>query len=97
MTDRTNAGPLGLAWIHFRIGALNEMQYRANFFIQLVNSLIALGTGLVAIALVYSHTEDLGGWTQPELLAVMGVHILVGGVMKTVVQPNMNRTGSWKT
>ncbi len=91
MSDPKAAGPARLAFIHFRIGALNEMQYRANFFIQLINSLIALGTGLVAIALVYSHTQDLGGWTQPELLAVMGVHILVGGIVRTFVQPNMNR------
>ncbi len=91
MTNRTSAGPARLAFLHFRIGALNEMQYRANFFIQVINSLIALGTGLVAIALVYGHTSDLGGWSQPELLAVMGVHILVGGLMRTFVQPNMNR------
>jgi len=91
MTPRDSPGPARLAFLHFRIGALNEMQYRANFFIQMVNSMIALGTALVAIALVYGHTDDLGGWTQPELLAVMGVHILVGGLVRTFVQPNMNR------
>ncbi len=83
--------PFRLAWEHIRIGAMNEMQYRANFFIQLVHSSLALGTGLVAIALVYSHTEDLSGWTRPELLAVMGVHIALGGVVATFIQPNMQR------
>ena len=39
---------------------------------------VALGTGLAVIGLVFSQTTELNGWSQPELLAVMGVHILHG-------------------
>jgi ABC-2 type transport system permease protein len=85
------AGAVRLAILHWRIGALNEMQYRLNFWVQLFNSAIALATGLIAIALVYGHTTSLGGWSQPQLLAVMGVHIIIGGILKTLIQPNMNR------
>lgn len=80
-----------LTWLFFRVGAMNELQYRVNFFIQLFQSLVALGTGLVALALVFSHTTQLGGWTATELLAVMGVHILMGGIIRTFIQPNMER------
>lgn len=80
-----------LAWLFFRVGAMNELQYRVNFFIQVFQSLMALGTGLVALALVFSHTEALRGWSQMELVAVMGVHILMGGLIKTTIQPNMER------
>ncbi len=82
---------LKLIWIHFRVGVLNELQYRVNFFIQLLQSFIALGTGLVGLSLVFSHTTDLAGWSRPELLMVMGVHILTGGIIRTVIQPNMER------
>jgi viologen exporter family transport system permease protein len=41
------------------------------------------------LALVFSYTSDLGGWSRPELLAVMGVHILMGGLIRTSIQPNM--------
>jgi ABC-2 type transport system permease protein len=82
---------LRLFGMFFRIGALNELQYRANFAIQLFQSLIALGTGLAVIGLVFSQTTHLDDWTQPELLAVMGVHILMGGVIQTFIQPNMVR------
>lgn len=85
------AGPIRLALLHWRIGVLNEMQYRLNFWVQLFNSAIALATGLIAIALVYGHTTSLGGWSQSQLLAVMGVHIAIGGILKTLIQPNMNR------
>lgn len=78
-----------LARLHFRLGALNELQYRVNFWVQLLNSAINLGTGLVVIAVVYNQTETLGGWTDVELLAVLGVHVLVGGFLRTFVVPNM--------
>lgn len=80
-----------LMWIFFRIGAMNELQYRVNFFVQLLQSLVALGTGLVGLALVFAHTTSLSGWTRYELLAVMGVHILMGGLINTAIQPNMQR------
>ena len=78
-----------LALLHIRLGIQNEMQYRVNFFIQLMQSAVALATGLIGLSLVFSHTTDLGGWTRPELLAVMGVHILMGGVINAAIQPNM--------
>ena len=39
--------------------------------------------------LVFSHTSSLGGWSRYELLAVMGIHILTGGFIRTLIQPNM--------
>lgn len=74
-----------------RIGIANEMQYRVNFFIQLLQSFIALATGLIGLWLVFSHTTELGGWSQPELLAVMGIYMLMGGVIQSAIQPNMQR------
>ncbi len=85
----TPAGPARLAGLHLKIGALNELQYRANFWIQLINSTVGLGVAIVAIAVVYGQTDSLGGWAQPELLAVMGVHLIVGGFLRTFVNPNM--------
>lgn len=83
------AGAARLAGLHLKIGALNELQYRANFWVQLVNSAVGLGVALVAIAVVYGQTDSLEGWAQPELLAVMGVHLMIGGFLRTFVTPNM--------
>jgi ABC-2 type transport system permease protein len=82
---------LRVSWLFFRLGVLNELQYRVNFVVQLFQSAIALTTGLVVLALVYSHTDDLNGWSQPELLCVFGIQILMGGAIKTYIQPNMTR------
>jgi ABC-2 type transport system permease protein len=83
--------PLRLTWLFFRIGALNDLQYRANFWLQLLQSTIQLGTGLAVLGLVFSQTPALNGWSQPALLAVMGVHILMGGVIGSLIQPSMER------
>ncbi|NUT54451.1 MAG: ABC transporter permease [Thermoleophilia bacterium] len=80
-----------LAWLFFRLGSLNELQYRANFFIQLLQTAVAVGTAIVVLALIYSQTEELNGWSEAELLVVMGIQILLGGVISTSIQPNMQR------
>ncbi len=80
-----------LALTFLRVGALNEMQYRVNFFLSLLQSLIAVGTAVVVLALVFSHTDSLGGWSSDELLVVMGVYVLVGGLIRSVIQPNMQQ------
>jgi ABC-2 type transport system permease protein len=82
---------LRVSWLFLKIGVLNELQYRVNFVVQLFQSAIALTVGLVVLALVYSHTEELNGWTQPELLCVLGIQIFMGGAIKTYIQPNMTR------
>lgn len=82
---------LQLAFNYLRIGILNEFQYRANLYIQILQTFIALGTGLIGLNLVFSQTSQLGGWVQTELLAVMGVFIMMGGIIRAAIQPNMER------
>ena len=82
---------LRVSWLFLRVGVMNELQYRVNFVVQLFQSAIALTTGLVVIALVYSHTDALNGWSQAELLCVLGIQILMGGAIKAYIQPNMTK------
>jgi ABC-2 type transport system permease protein len=80
---------LRVTWLFLKVGVLNELQYRVNFFVSLLQSLVQVVTGLVVLALVYSHTTELNGWTQPELLCLLGIQILLGGMIRTFIQPNM--------
>lgn len=85
------ARALRLSWLFFRVGAMAEMQYRINFFVYLFQSALALGTGLAVLALVFGRVTELNGWSRPELLAVMGVFTIMGGLIRTVIQPNMTQ------
>lgn len=57
----------------------------------MLQSLVAVGIGLAALWLVFQQTTTLGGWSASELLVVMGVYTLMGGVIAAIVQPNMER------
>lgn len=82
---------LRVSWLFLKIGVINELQYRINFFVQLLQSLIQVGTALIMLALVYSHTTELNGWSESELLSLIGVQVLLGGFIHTFIQPNMQR------
>ncbi len=82
---------LGLLWLSFRLGALNALQYRAEFLVQLIQSMVGLGTALAGIAVVFGQTQQLGGWSQGELVALVGVFMLVRGLIDVVIRPSMER------
>jgi viologen exporter family transport system permease protein len=82
---------LRLVLVYLRLGALNELQYRVNFFVAAFQALLSVGVGIVVLLLVYSHTASLNGWDESELLVVLGVQLLLGGVVSTAIQPNMQQ------
>ena len=82
---------MGVIGTFLRLGVMNEMQYRANFFIAAFQSVLAVAVGLAVLALVYSHATTLNGWTESQLLVIVGVQILLGGVVHATIQPNMER------
>jgi ABC-2 type transport system permease protein len=75
--------------LHLRVVAMYEMQYRVNFFLQLFQSLLATATGLVVIGLVYGQVSELNGWARSELLVVLGVFTVLGGLVQAVIKPNL--------
>ena len=81
---------LRLLYVFFRISVLNETAYRVNFFLQLFQSLLELGTALAGLAVIFAYTNALGGWRPDEMLALVGVYFLVGGMISLVIQPGMS-------
>jgi ABC-2 type transport system permease protein len=82
---------LQLTGLFFKLSGLNELQYRANFFMQLFSSLLDLAIGIAGLGLVFYHTESLAGWSPAELLAVLGVYTIIHGLTQVAIQPNMSR------
>jgi ABC-2 type transport system permease protein len=80
---------LRLVWTFFKVGVMGEAAYRVNFVIQLFQSLLGLVTALGGLAVVFTYTDTLGGWRADEVVALVGVYILVGGVIGVVIQPSM--------
>jgi len=74
---------------YLRLGIAGETAYRINFFIQLFQSLIGIGTSLGGLSVIFSYTNLLGGWKPDEVLALLGVYFLVGGIIGTIIRPGM--------
>jgi ABC-2 type transport system permease protein len=82
---------LRVALLHLRVGLMNDLQYRVNFALQVLQSLLAIATGLILFELVFAQTSELNGWTHSELLAILGVQAVMAGIIHSVIQPNMMR------
>jgi len=85
-------GPMSyfrLVRVFFRVNIVGEVAYRINFFVNIFQSLLALGTALAGMAIIFSFTDSLGGWQPAEILALVGVYVLIGGVIRFAIQPGM--------
>ena len=78
-------------WLHLKVSALSELQYRVNFFVSLLQALISIGAGLVVLALVFGQVSNLNGWTRPQMLAVLGTYTIISGVVQMIMRPNMTK------
>lgn len=74
---------------YLRLGILNVVQYRADFFLQVISIVIGLGAALLGLGVVFGQTEQVGGWTQTDLVALIGIQMLVRGLISLVVRPSM--------
>ena len=82
---------LRVFWTFFRLGAMNELAYRVNFITQFFQAILSLGLALGGLAVVFNQTDTLGGWQPSELLALVGIYLLVGGLINLIIQPSMQR------
>jgi ABC-2 type transport system permease protein len=83
--------PLRLFATFARVAVMNELVYRANFLIQLVQSLISLGAAVVGLELVFYHTTSLGGWREQEILVLLGVFLIMRGLINMLIIPGLER------
>ena len=70
---------------------MNELAYRANFYVQITSSLMSLGTAIAGLLIIFSHTDTLGDWTSVDILALLGIYMLVAGAIRLFIQPSMQQ------
>jgi ABC-2 type transport system permease protein len=76
---------------YLRLGILNVVQYRADFFLQVLSVAVNLVTAILGIAVIFNQTGEIGGWSQYDLVALVGIQMLVRGIINLVVQPSMQQ------
>lgn len=63
--------------------------YRANLWISLLNALLNLGTGALALVILFGQVETLNGWTLPGVLALLGVYLTLGALRALCIGPSL--------
>jgi viologen exporter family transport system permease protein len=76
-----------IAAVQLRTTLHNELQYRTNFVVQLFQTATEVVVGLVVVMLVFAHTTELNGWHRADLLAAIGVFMVIGGLIRALVYP----------
>ena len=82
---------LGVFWVFAKLGFQNEAAYRANFWVQIFESLLNLGSALTAVAIIFSRTDTLAGWRAPELVTLLGVYFVMYGAIQIVIAPSLTK------
>lgn len=75
--------------LYLRVSIMHELQYRANFVLQVFQSSMGLVASLAGVGVVASNGRSLNGWTAPELLVVVSIFMISLGIIRTFVQPSL--------
>ena len=82
---------LRLIRVFFRVNIAGELAYRINFLFSFFESVMGLGFTLVGLAIIFSYTDSLNGWRPAEILALVGVYSLIGGIIRVAILPGMEQ------
>ena len=78
----------------YKNALLAELEYRANFVVNILMSVFWLGWSLIGLQVYFNHTQTIGGWTYNEALVVVGLFHLANGYMQAFLQPNIAEIGN---
>ena len=82
---------LRLLGIFYRNTLANELEYRLNFWSNLLLSLFWLTWAALSVRVYFFHTDTIAGWRYPELLIVMGLFFAMNGYRQMILSPNLSR------
>jgi ABC-2 type transport system permease protein len=84
---------LRLLYTFYKNALLEELEYRANFVVNVLTNLFWLFWAIVALQVYFSHTQTIGGWTFDEALLVVGMFNFANGFMEAFLRPNVGELG----
>lgn len=80
---------LRLWWRFVVLAFMQEAEYRASFLISVGEGLAQLGLAVLTFALLYRFTDQVGGWSLPQVLLLTGIYRMVDGLISLQIAPNL--------
>lgn len=72
-----------------RASVQDELAHRTNFWISLLHSLLNLGTGVLAVVVLFGRVETIRGWDLPSTLALLGVYLTMSALRGLFIGPSL--------
>jgi ABC-2 type transport system permease protein len=80
-----------LLGIFYKNSLYTEMEYRANFIVNTIMSLIWFSFAILGLKVFFFHRDQIGQWGYYEAMVVVGIYSFFNGFIEAVLQPNMSR------
>lgn len=69
----------------------NEMAYRANFFINILNTALGLLGSIGGVLILYANRKSLNGWSFIETMVLLGVYMTVQASKDLFIGPSLDK------
>ena len=77
-------------WRQFVITAfVREAEYRVNFVVGVFEGFAQIAAAVLTFALLYQYTDEVAGWSQAEVLMLVGIYRIVDGLLNLQIAPNL--------
>lgn len=80
-----------LCLLFFKAAFQNELAFRFNFFINILNSILGLAGSIGGLFILYTNKESLNGWSFLETLALLGVYMTVQALKDLFIGPSLDK------
>ena len=77
-------------WRYWSTSLQAELEYRSNFLVQALGSVLSLSGSIFSLSLFY-RGKGFPGWTFEEGLVVLGLYSVFAGAIACVLSPNLSR------
>ena len=66
-------------------------EYRADLVLDLFEEVVIVVTSLLAVLVLYSHTGVINGWTQAQMIVLLGVYYVIQGAQSVIFEVSFER------
>jgi ABC-2 type transport system permease protein len=70
---------------------IREMQFRVNFLIRTFTEILWLGMQLIYVTVLYSSTQEIGGWNKWEMIILLGTNHFITQIFEALFFDNCTR------
>jgi ABC-2 type transport system permease protein len=76
--------------LFWRLSVASELEYRLNFAVTLLSSVLGLVFGVVGVSLFFQGDMSFPGWTFEQSLIVLGAFTMLSGFVACLLSPNLS-------